>query len=204
MKLFTPQTVARLRASEDKKGRRIRGYAAVFWDGRAETQYEIWRGLVERIDARAFKRALKEDQDVRALAHHNSSMILGRRQAGTLDLWIDEVGLGYEVLLADTERERDLWIHVERGDVDGSSMTFSPKKVEWQTAKDLEIQTVIDADLREVGPVTFPAYAGTAAEARSRNQPADEDVLELRRDRGVQVLRRRFRELSELGLTLRA
>ena len=57
----------------------LRGYAARY-DVLSE---DLGYGLRERILPGAFKRAIKEGQDVRHLVNHDPSLILGRTSAGT-------------------------------------------------------------------------------------------------------------------------
>lgn len=165
-----------VRAASDKP-RVITGYAAVFY--RADdpaTEFQLWEKCVERIHPGAFDAALRED-DVRALFDHRSERVLGRRQPGstspTLRLSVDERGLKYEVDLPDDEL--GLAQKIERGDITGSSFGFMVEtawgakrgRVTWEEHNGLMIRNVYDLELIDVGPVTFPAYAGATAESRS-------------------------------------
>lgn len=147
----------------------IVGYGAVFYRaGDVGTEYELWPGLVERIGPTAFNRALAERQDVRGLYNHNPSHILGRTASGTMRLSVDDVGLRYELDFADTQLYRDLAISLERGDIDGSSFGFVARTRRYESLDDRnEIMWIDDADLFDVGPVTYPAYTATSAEIRS-------------------------------------
>ncbi len=147
----------------------IVGYGAVFY--RAEdpgTQYELWPGLVERIGPTAFHRALSEQQDVRGLFNHDTSNLLGRTRSTTMRLAMDSIGLRYEIDYADTTIFRDLLVHIERGDVDGSSFGFRSRTRRFEQLDDRsEIMWIDDLDLFDVGPVTYPAYEATSASIRS-------------------------------------
>lgn len=156
-------------------GKMIVGYAAVFY--RADdpgTEYRIWNDVVERIDPHAFNRALAEGQDVRGLFNHDSGRLLCRTQSGTLRLSVDSVGLKYEGDLPDTQDSRDLATLIARGDITGSSFAFGANKTQWEDRDDgLSIRTLLDVDLYDVGPVTYPAYGSTSAAVRS----AERDFL---------------------------
>src|SRR3990167_1745509 len=145
----------------------ISGYAAVFYDGTPATEYRLWEDMVERIMPGAFDRAIQEKQDIRALFNHDPDNILGRTGPGTLRLSTDAVGLRYEIDLADTAIARDTAAHVERSDLTGSSFSFMPKATNWRDTPTEQIRELLDVDLLDVGPVTFPAYEATTAAARS-------------------------------------
>lgn len=151
------------------------GYAAVFYrPGVPETEFRLWGNCVERIAAGAFARAIRED-DVRALWNHEAGSILGRIRAGTLRLVEDAVGLRYEIDPPDSELGRQVVESVRRGDVSGSSFAFNPREVLWSKEPrsdggELEVCTLRDVELWDVGPVTFPAYAGTSADLRGRGE----------------------------------
>lgn len=145
----------------------IRGYAAVFYNGSPDTEYRLWDNVVERVDRAAFNRAVAENQDVRALFNHDPNQVLGRTSAGTCKLFIDEEGLGYEIVPDDTTVSRDVQRYCARGDVDGSSFSFAVQSQNWTEERGLTVRTLLDVDLADVGPVTFPAYTGTTSGYRA-------------------------------------
>ncbi len=165
----------------------ITGYAAVFY--RADdpgTEYEMWaadnRGprVVERIMPTAFNKAVAED-DVRGLFNHDSAVVLGRSGAGTLRLSVDAVGLRYDIDPPDTQAARDLIASLRRGDISGSSFAFLPRGTQYHDRAEggKLVETVIerhDVRLFDVGPVTFPAYAGASSAVRA----ADSDLAAVR------------------------
>lgn len=148
---------------EDGKPRVFLGHAAVF--GRRSLDLG---GFFEVIRPGAFKRALSEKQDVRALIDHESSKILGRSTAGTLRLSEDERGLRVEVDYADTSYARDLAVSMKRGDITQMSFGFRMKKDEWRKEDGHDVRELIDVDLSDVSFVTYPAYPDTSAALRSR------------------------------------
>lgn len=165
---------AEVRAESDGDKRYLTGYAAKFG-----TKSEDLGGFRETIHPKAFDRALKEKQDVRALVNHESSKVLGRSTAGTLELSADATGLKYRVLLPDTTYARDLHESVKRGDVTQSSFGFTTKRDSWGDDPDAgdgdpkTLRELQDVDLFDVSPVTFPAYHDTEVKARAAAAAAE-------------------------------
>lgn len=148
---------------EDGEPRKIVGYAAVFNSWYEEPALK-WR---EKIRPGAFAKTIQES-DIRALWNHNPDYVLGRTKNGTLLLREDERGLWMEVTPPPTQWARDLMISIERGDVDQQSFGFRVVKDMWRTADDgWDERELIEVQLLDVSPVTFPAYKDTVAQVRS-------------------------------------
>ena len=146
----------------------ITGYASVFFDGTERTEFELFPGVRERVDPSAFDKTLSRGDDVRALFNHDPTQILGRSTSGTLRLRTDAIGLRYDVDLGESSIARDVAEHIQRRDVTGSSFAFLIREEDWETLESgVDIRTVKQADLFDVGPVTFPAYEGSAVELKS-------------------------------------
>lgn len=115
----------------------------------------------ERIERRALDQVLADPAtDVRALVNHDPAKLLGRQSAGTLRLRAADDGLHFEVDLPDTSYAHDLRALVTRGDMTGGSFGFIPGDDVWLRAPDgrrLRSHTQLRG-LRDVSPVTFPAY----------------------------------------------
>jgi len=165
-------------AADENSPGKLEGYAAVFHsDGDPGTEYELWSDpsmrAVERIAPGAFRSALQNGDDVRALLNHNSDALLGRTMSGTLRISEDEQGLNYSVDLPDTQLGQDVAELVGRGDISGSSFGFIVEQESWREEEmdggmRLAIRTIESVRLLDVGPVTYPAYSGTSvASARS-------------------------------------
>lgn len=171
---------------EEDKGEResdgpgvIEGYAAVFHaENEPGTEYELWSDptmrAVERIARGAFSRAIKDEDDCRACFNHDANMLLGRTSAGTCRLEEDERGLRYDVDLPDTTLGRDVAELVSRGDVTGSSFGFVVEQESWRESEEengrrVAVRTIESVRLLDVGPVTYPAYAGTSAASAGRS-----------------------------------
>lgn len=153
------------RDGEAEQPVRVVGHAAVF-DRLSEPIGGLFR---ERIAPGAFRRALEERQDVRALIDHDPGRVLGRTASGTLRMAQDGRGLAVEIDLPDTSYARDLAEVMARGDVDQMSFGFMVRDDELldrESADGLPIREVRDVDLFDVSVVTFPAYPDTDAAVR--------------------------------------
>lgn len=179
----------------------LTGYAAVFGVESVDLG-----GFREVIRKGAFKASLSRGDDVRALADHEASDVLGRRSANTLEIEEDDKGLKVTIHLPDTNAGRDTLASVKRGDKSGMSFGFNTVNDEW-TRNTVEGKVVykrelIDADLHEVSVVTWPAYQDTQVEARAVTAEvlaAAKAKLEAAtkpdfaaRDRHIQMSRRRM------------
>lgn len=143
----------------------IIGYASVF-----NTRSALLFGsFVEEIAPAAFDDVLGDD--VRALFNHDPNFVLGRTRSNTLRLEIDSRGLAYTIDPPDTQTVRDLVLTpLKRGDVTGSSFGFrvAADGDEWRREGEIVVRTIHRlAELRDVSPVTYPAYGDSHAAQRS-------------------------------------
>ena len=169
---ITPR-VPELRAAADQP-RSISGYGAVFY--RADTpgtEYWLWSDTVERIMPGAFDEVIKSAPDVRSAYNHDFNFLLGRTSAKTLSLSVDATGLRYDV--TPPASRADVIESVSRGDVSGSSFMFIPQSTTWREER-IDGMTIyireitsVGVELFELGPVAWPAYEATTAEARGRS-----------------------------------
>ena len=146
---------------EDGEKRYIDGYFAVFG-----SEYWLWDDAYETIDEGAF--SLETDTDVRALTNHDTTLVLGRTSAGTLQLSVDEHGLygTIEINTADQDAV-NLYERVKRGDVSQCSFGFDILEQRLEHREDgLTVWHLMRVKLYEVSVVTFPAYVETAVQAR--------------------------------------
>ncbi len=176
------------------------GYAAVFYKpGDTSTEFELDPGyVVERFLPGCFDDVLRDNVDVRCLFNHNSGAILGRVGSGTLTLSVDQRGLFFRCRLPDTTAGRDVAESVRRGDIPGSSVGMIVEQRNWIEQQDGPvIREIVRVSLYDVGPVTFPAYAGATVAQRSRDQLRDELDRELRQPH---ARRNRLRALRSASL----
>ena len=140
----------------------IVGHAAVF----NQLSEELW-GFREKISPGAFRNAINENQDVRALINHDSNFVLGRTKNGTLSLSEDTKGLRVSIDPPTTTFAADLLVSIERKDINQMSFGFQVLKEVWETDGDENIRTIEDVNLFDVSVVTFPAYPQTDVDVRS-------------------------------------
>jgi uncharacterized protein len=147
----------------------IEGYAAVF-----NQRSEDLGGWRETVMPGAFARALREEQDVRALVNHDPSRLLARSKSGSLVLEEDAKGLRFSADLPDTQEAQNMRSLIERGDIDQCSFGFVARVQKWSEEPDptdasrrLQVRELHDVDLFDVSVVTFPAYPQTEAYIRS-------------------------------------
>jgi HK97 family phage prohead protease len=160
--------------SEDGFIGTLEGYAAVFGSDSLELGDRGW-SFVERIEPGTFERTLRENPDVRALWNHDPSAVVAR-SPNTMTLTEDERGLKVSIRLVDTTLNRDLLTNIRSGNVDAMSFGFRAMADKWEEDKEnnRDIRTLLDVDLREVSPVTWPAYVDTTIAARSLEKAKDE------------------------------
>lgn len=148
----------------------IQGYGSVAEQSTTiEGFFEEWD---EEVAAGAWEQTIKTG-DIRSMFNHDTNQLLGRTSAGTLRLSEIEGGLWYDVDV-NVNDPMAMGVHakVARGDVDGSSVWFRVVRQEWtfpSESNDLERskRRILEAQLFEVGPVTFPAFVQTTSTARS-------------------------------------
>lgn len=147
---------------EDGEDLRIEGYFAVF-----NSNYEIAPGLSESIAPGAFQNSLA--RDVRALTNHDTTLVLGRTKATTLELREDSRGLFGSILINPNDQDAmNMYGRVQRGDVDQCSIGFDIVSEDTEYREDGSVHwTITDLILYEVSCCTFPAYEETSISARS-------------------------------------
>lgn len=158
---------------------KIVGYTAVF--GVRTTIPSMFGEFEEVIDKGAFRRAIREKQDVRALRNHDADNLLGRTTSKTLRIEEDDIGLKIEVDPPDTTIGRDTVESIRRGDLSGMSFAFVVRAEKWINGEDgqPDLRIIKDVDLYDVGPVTYPAYEQTSADLREATEIHKEGLRQL-------------------------
>ena len=154
---------------EDGENLSIEGYFAVF-----NSNYEIAPGMSESIAPGAFSKTLSGD--IRALINHDTTLVLGRTKANTLQLREDNHGLWGHIDINPNDTDAmNLYERVKRGDVDQCSFGFDILSEETDFRDDGSVHwTIKEVELYEVSPCTFPAYEETNISARAKER---EDLL---------------------------
>ena len=176
------QTELKTRAEPDAQDMYIEGYFAVF--GR---ETELWPGAYEEIAPGAFDETL--NNDIRALINHDTTLVLGRNKAGTLELKADSYGLWGRVKINPNDTDAvNLYERVKRGDVDQCSFGFNITSEETDWRDDGTVKwTITGIDLHEVSVCTFPAYEETGVQARKAE-------VEQHRQRLLEAKKNKLRE----------
>lgn len=140
----------------------IEGYFAVF-----NSVYNIAPGMSESIAPGAFGNTI--GGDVRALINHDTTLVLGRTTAGTLELREDDRGLWGRIAINPNDRSAlDAFERVKRGDVTQCSIGFDILSEDTDISEDGSVHwTIREVKLWEVSVCTFPAYEETAISARA-------------------------------------
>lgn len=143
----------------------IEGYFAVF-----NSNYQIYSDMSESIAPGAFTKSLSND--VRALINHDTSLVLGRTNAHTLELRQDEHGLwGHIDINPNDVDAMNLYERVKRKDVDQCSFGFDILDEETEFREDGSVHwTIKEVELFEVSVCTFPAYESTSVTARKHDR----------------------------------
>jgi HK97 family phage prohead protease len=176
------QTELKTRAEPDAQDMYIEGYFAVF--GR---ETELWPGAYEEIAPGAFDNTL--GNDIRALINHDTTLVLGRTKANTLELKTDNYGLWGRVKINPNDTDAmNIYERVKRGDVDQCSFGFNIIEEETDWRDDGTVKwTIKEVRLFEVSPCTFPAYEQTGIQARKAE-------VEQHRQRLLEAKKKQLRE----------
>lgn len=147
---------------EDGENLVIEGYFSVF-----DSDYNIAPGMSESVAKGTFTDAV--NGDVRALINHDTTFVLGRTKAKTLELKQDDHGLWGRVIINPNDSDAmNLYERVKRGDVDQCSFGFEITDEDTEFRDDGSVHwTIKNVNLYEVSVCTFPAYEDTNVSARS-------------------------------------
>lgn len=151
----------------------------------------------ERIEPTAFDDA--DLTDVVFRVDHEGA-VYARTSAGTVELWVDEHGLGQRTNLGKTQRARDLFADIEAGNYPKMSFAFSV--ADGGDRYDSETHTRIIsrvAKVFDVSPVSFPANPSTELSVATRDY--FNGVIEAEK---AERLEREAKELKRKQLEVRA
>lgn len=156
-----------------------------------DEETELWPGYFEVIKREGVEKAIK-DADIRALFNHDHSLVLGRTGNDTVRLDVDDVGLFGDIIInKDDPQAVGAYARVQRGDVIGCSFGFFPIKINTEERDDGSyLDTILELEIFEVSPCTFPAYPQTEIAARQKDFES-----QLRANR--EMLDKRKKEIKE-------
>lgn len=140
-------------------GAKIIGYTAVFGK-RSQKLGDFY----EVVQPGAFAESIEQD-DIRALWQHDSSVVLGRTKSGTLRL--SEDSRGVHVAIDPPSWATPQVETIKRGDVDQMSFGFRTIEDRWSVEDGQTVRTLVKAQLLDVSPATFASYPQTEVAVRS-------------------------------------
>lgn len=152
--------VGELRSSEnDDSIGQIAGYAIV-WDTPSTNlpfTEVIKAGALDGVDL----------SQTLALYDHNFANVLGRVDAGTLKLNVDDHGLHFVLDIPDTTLGHDVYTNIKNGNLKGLSFRFTiaPGGEAWKQINGQPTRVISKiATMREISLVSVPAYDDTSVE----------------------------------------
>lgn len=166
-------------------GLTLRGYAAVFDQ---ETEINSWEGYFTETVARgAFRKTIRENTPVLQFDHGRHPLV-GSIPIGVIEsLSEDEEGLFVEARLSDNWLIEPVRHAIKDRAVKGMSFRFEVIRDEWRDTNDKLVKedelasllwnsgdrgplkrTLKELRVQELGPVVFPAYAGTSVDVRAK------------------------------------
>lgn len=154
------------RAEQAGDGRTLEGYAAVF---DTPTRIEDWTGpFDEQIARGAFNRTLNARKPVLQFDHGHDART-GSVPIGAIEqINEDSNGLFVRARLFDNPVVEPIRQAIEGGAIDGMSFRFRVNDDTILKRKgDVDLRTIREVELYELGPVVFPAYDATTVGVRS-------------------------------------
>lgn len=135
----------------------------------------------ETIDRHALDNA--DLRDVRLCLNHDTSYVYARSRNNndnsTMRIGVDEEGLYFEArLYLKSAKANDLYVAVQRGDMNQMSFMFVVSSDEWEDI-DSDSPLRIIREIRtvyEISVVTFPAYDATSVQAAGKDSGALDNV----------------------------
>lgn len=158
-----------IRAAGEETKKTIGGYA-VKYNSPTLIRDRWGDEWLEEMAPGAFDKSLQQ-KNQKALWNHDTSKPLGSVASGTLRFNSDITGLNYDVDVPNNSWGNDAYESVQRGDVDGSSFGFICLDDVWSKVqyegREIYKRSIVEAELFEVSPCTFPAYDSSEISCRS-------------------------------------
>ncbi|WP_052067977.1 HK97 family phage prohead protease [Rhodococcoides fascians] len=164
---------------DDSDGRNLTGYGAVF---NQDIEISSWEGsFTERIQKGAFRKTLSERTPVVQFDHGRDSRVGSVPIAKIEELKEDSQGLFIRARLFDNPLVEPVRQAIEAQAISGMSFKFRVLGEVWRDPKGRRVsgaelerllstgtltRTITEVQLAELGPVVFPAYAGTSVGVR--------------------------------------
>ena len=147
----------------EEKSYMVEGYASTF------EPYVLMKidgvDYSERIEPHAFDDADMSDVVFRV---DHEGPVYARTSAGTVNLWVDEHGLGQRTDLGKTQRARDLYADIEAGNYPKMSFAFTVAEDHYDAEAHMRVVDRV-AKVFDVSPVSFPANPSTELSIATRD-----------------------------------
>lgn len=171
------------RAAEDDGKMIVRGYATTFND-----EYLLWDlgdyRVFESVDPHAFDECDMTDV---IMQYDHAGRVFARNRNKTLQLDLDEHGLGIEADLSGTDLGRQVYQEISGGYTDRMSMCFRVGKDERTVEEDYENNVITVhrkitaiSKLYDVSAVSYPANPATEISARNFCEGVIEEIKQER------------------------
>ncbi len=144
----------------DETEYRVEGYASTFDPYVLFTEDGV--DYSERIEPTAFDEADLTDVVFRI---DHQGPVYARTSAGSVELFVDEHGLGNVTDLSRTQKSRDLYEEIKAGNYPKMSFAFTVAEDHYDRASHTRVIDKI-AKVFDISPVSFPANPGTELSAR--------------------------------------
>lgn len=155
------------RVEPDGDGLTLTGYAAVF---DTPTRINSWEGhFDEQIVRGAFKKTIAERRPIMQWNHGKDPAVGQVPIAAITALKEDARGLHVTARLHDNEQTRPIRDAIASGAVGGMSIRMQVLQDAWSKGSDVQLRTIKEIRLYELGPVDMPAYADTSVGVRNQD-----------------------------------
>lgn len=151
---------------EDNKPPTLIGYAVVYGELNTGQIAGDPRGVREKILPGAFSQCIKKDE-IKCLAQHDPTKVLGRTRSGTLKLFEDERGVLFQCVPPKAQWADDLVTSVKRGDISEMSFGFKNWDIFWTNEDGMYVRNVKSARMSEISVVTDAAYGTSSVAVRN-------------------------------------
>lgn len=150
---------------DESDGRTLIGLAVPFNDPtRIDNPFE--GTFDEQFAPGSFKRSLGL-RTPKLQFDHGTHPMIGSLPIGEIrEIYESKRGLEVEAQIFEADLFAPLREAIKSQAIDGMSIRFRPTKVESDERRDVELRTITEAELIELGPVIFPAYPSTSVDLR--------------------------------------
>lgn len=200
-------------AAEGEQSRTITGYAILFNTPSAALHSDEESEVREVIAPEAITKELLDSSDIKFTMYHDRQIILGRsnRGSGSLEYFIDERGVGFNLDLPKSPNGDEALELVRRGDISGCSFAFSTRYrdkecVSRSVVQDGDRQLITYTVRAITGLYDFtlaadPAYPATSVEAREfiRGLLSDSDSQDEEAPKGNENINEQLRQMRDVA-----